>query len=79
MHCHIIWHPDGGMALQYIEQPDTIDANSYYSSSSFQKECSAYDAYAAAGGEGMLSYESGLKRDLQSHAHNGKFQRPGIL
>jgi FtsP/CotA-like multicopper oxidase with cupredoxin domain len=64
MHCHIIWHADGGMALQYIEQPSAIDAAGYYGSTSFQNECAAYQAYEAAGGEGKLSYESGLKRDL---------------
>lgn len=72
MHCHIIWHADGGMALQYIEQPDQIPASTYYNSQSFQDECTAYDGYTAAGGEGHLSYESGLKRDLERHQYHEK-------
>jgi hypothetical protein len=72
MHCHIIWHADGGMALQYIERPSDIDAAGYYGSSSFQSECTAYDKYVAAGGEEPLSYESGLKRDLERHRFGEK-------
>ncbi|EXJ76688.1 uncharacterized protein A1O5_01196 [Cladophialophora psammophila CBS 110553] len=69
MHCHIIWHADGGMGLQYIEQPDAIDANGYWSSQGFQDECNAYTTYADGGGEGRLSYEAGIKRDLERHKY----------
>ncbi|KAJ9602199.1 hypothetical protein H2200_013319 [Cladophialophora chaetospira] len=79
MHCHIIWHADGGMALQYIEQPSSIPASTYWNSPGFQDECKAYDAYKAAGGEDHLSYESGLKRGLERHAHHEKrFGHHGI-
>ncbi|OCT52534.1 Laccase-1 [Cladophialophora carrionii] len=79
MHCHIIWHADGGMALQYIEQPSAIPATDYYTSESFQSECAAYDAYVAAGGDRPASYESGLKRDLQRHRYGEKrFGRHGM-
>ncbi|KIW79811.1 hypothetical protein Z517_06426 [Fonsecaea pedrosoi CBS 271.37] len=69
MHCHITWHADGGMGLQYIEHPDKIDAEAYWTSSSFQDECSAYESYIAGGGEPKLSYEAGLKRDLERHRY----------
>ncbi|OAP61541.1 hypothetical protein AYL99_03744 [Fonsecaea erecta] len=69
MHCHIIWHADGGMGLQYIEQPDAIDAESYWSSQGFQDECSSYSNYQTGNVEGKLSYEAGIKRDLQRHRH----------
>ncbi|KIX08066.1 uncharacterized protein Z518_02721 [Rhinocladiella mackenziei CBS 650.93] len=62
MHCHIIWHADGGMGLQFLEQPDAIDAEQYWETPSFQDECAAYESYEAAGGEGKAPYESGLKR-----------------
>jgi hypothetical protein len=76
MHCHIIWHADGGMALQYIEQPASIPASQYWNSDSFQGECNAYDNY---GGEGKLSYESGLKRDLERHRfRETRFGRHGM-
>jgi len=73
MHCHLIWHADGGMGLQFIEQPDTIDAASYYNTPAFQNECAAYETYQDAGNEGKLPYEAGIKRhlaDLQSHGHS---------
>ncbi|KIW29502.1 uncharacterized protein PV07_05315 [Cladophialophora immunda] len=76
MHCHIIWHADGGMGLQYIEQPDAINANGYWTSSGFQDECNAYSSYQNGGGEGKLTYEAGIKRDLERHRyalkHKGK-------
>lgn len=64
MHCHIIFHADGGMALQFIEQPDSI--KDYYGSQ-FQDVCSKYESWEAAGGAGKLNYESGLKKRYAAH------------
>lgn len=65
MHCHLIWHADGGMGLQYLERPSEITAGKYYNSEGFQSECAAYEAYEAAGGEVKAPYEAGIKRHLQ--------------
>ncbi|KAK7883434.1 hypothetical protein LTR67_011256 [Exophiala xenobiotica] len=66
MHCHIIWHADGGMGLQFLERPDEIDAVGYYDAD-FKNECSAYETYEDAG-HGRHPYESGVKRrHLQAH------------
>lgn len=69
MHCHIIWHSDGGMGLQYLERPGEINAASYTSSSTFQNECAAYKNYEANGGELKAPYESGLKLKKRLHGH----------
>lgn len=72
MHCHIIWHADGGMALQYIEQPDLIQPEQYTSTSAFQNECSAQQSYQAQGSFRLPeSFASGLKKrhDFNAHAH----------
>ena len=61
MHCHIVWHVDGGLALQWIERPDDIPAKEYASKASFQNECSAMAAFEGSG-SGKFSWESGLKR-----------------
>jgi hypothetical protein len=61
MHCHIAWHVDGGLALQFIEVPSQIPAPSWVSSNGFQNQCSNYAAYEAAGGAKKTSDESGLK------------------
>ena len=72
MHCHIIWHADGGMGLQFIERPDDIQADKYYGQPEFQNECSAYENFEKAGGSGKLIYESGLKkRHLDAHKFHG--------
>ncbi|RVX69828.1 hypothetical protein B0A52_05662 [Exophiala mesophila] len=67
MHCHLIWHADGGMGLQFLEQPASIDASKYYNSPSFQNECKAYEAYEAIGGGHKHPYEAGVKRHLDGH------------
>ncbi len=60
MHCHIIWHVDGGLALQWIERPDEI--KNYYGSAAFKDECAANAKYeASAPGRVHTSGESGLK------------------
>ena len=75
MHCHIIWHADGGMALQYLERPSEIGAGKYYNKPEFKDECAAYNAYEASGGRIKDPYESGLKkRHVEEHilAHGHK-------
>jgi len=63
MHCHIIWHADGGMALQYIERPDAINAGQYWNTDAFQDECQALAAYEAEGPHRQKhEYEAGLRR-----------------
>ncbi|TKA31369.1 hypothetical protein B0A50_02214 [Salinomyces thailandicus] len=42
MHCHISWHADEGLAVQFLETPDSIDSIS----SDFDSQCSSwYDFY----------------------------------
>ncbi|KAK5129687.1 hypothetical protein LTR08_002979 [Meristemomyces frigidus] len=41
MHCHIAWHADEGLAVQFLESPSTI--SSY--ASDFDTQCSAWDIY----------------------------------
>jgi len=61
MHCHIVWHVDGGLALQWIERPNDIPA--YANSQAFKSECSSLNTWQNAGpGRIHTSGESGLKR-----------------
>lgn len=61
MHCHIAWHVDGGLALQWIERPD--DMKSYAAASDFKNECDAYAAYEAKSPAfRKTSGQSGLRR-----------------
>ncbi|RSL51123.1 hypothetical protein CEP51_015247 [Fusarium floridanum] len=46
-HCHIIWHSESGMGLQFIERPDEIPAQAFTSKESFKQECAAELAYEA--------------------------------
>ncbi|EXJ80094.1 hypothetical protein A1O3_08380 [Capronia epimyces CBS 606.96] len=63
MHCHITWHLDGGLALQFIERPQDIDAAGYVNKPSYKDECSSLQAYEAANPYGdKLTGQSGLKR-----------------
>ena len=67
MHCHIAWHLDGGLALQFIERPDDITANAFVGKQSFKDECSALTAYESANPQGAkLSGQSGLKRRYEA-------------
>lgn len=60
MHCHIAWHVDGGLALQYIERPEDI---TYRTTAEFDSECSSYRAFEASTPESRkLSSQSGLRR-----------------
>ena len=63
MHCHIVWHVDGGLSLQWLERPDEIPASTYANKAEFKNECSAMEAYEAQGSfRQKTSGESGLKR-----------------
>ncbi|KAL2427350.1 Oxidoreductase OpS5 [Exophiala dermatitidis] len=62
MHCHIIWHADGGMGLQFLERPSDINAAKYYNTRAFQDECSTLKAYEAVGDRYKSPYEAGIKR-----------------
>lgn len=65
MHCHITWHADGGLALQFIERPDDIPSTTYVGQS-FNNECSALATYETSYPQGKkLSGQSGLKRSSE--------------
>lgn len=72
MHCHLIWHADGGMGLQFIEQPSDIHPENYYDAG-FKSECSAYKSYDTSGGA-RDPYEAGIRR-RHAQAHNGYAHR----
>lgn len=79
MHCHIIWHADGGMGLQYLERPDEINAGKYYNTPAFQDECSAYASYEASGDHYKSPYEAGIKRrHLGDRKFHGRFHGNSI-
>lgn len=76
MHCHITWHVDGGLALQFVERPSDITAKAYVNDA-FNQECSALEAYQSANPQGAkLSGQSGLKRrgGIDADVNVGKFQ-----
>ena len=63
MHCHIAWHADGGLAMQFVERQDEIPAAQWTSNTSFQDQCAAYEAFNTNTGKGIkTSGESGLKK-----------------
>lgn len=63
MHCHIAWHVDGGLALQWIERPDDMSSSGYTSQSEFEDQCTAYASYEASGAQyAKFSGQSGLRR-----------------
>lgn len=63
MHCHIAWHVDQGLALQWIERPDDMKSSGFISGLQFKQECDDYAAY-----EGQSSFfhkfsgQSGLRK-----------------
>ena len=66
MHCHIAWHVDGGLALQWLERPDEIPA--YAAKDSFKQECSDYTSYEAADTAHVkYSGQSGLKKREETY------------
>ncbi len=61
MHCHIVWHVDGGLALQWLERPD--DIADYASKDDFKSECDSLRTWQRANPLGIPpSGQSGLKR-----------------
>lgn len=63
MHCHIVWHVDDGLALQFIERPNDIVNAKYTSKDSYQQECAALNEYQSANPQAVRTEgESGLKR-----------------
>jgi len=63
MHCHIAWHVDGGLALQWIERPDDMSSSGYTTKEQFQDQCSSYATYEASGTQYQkFSGQSGLRR-----------------
>lgn len=61
MHCHIVWHVDGGLALQFTERPK--DILPYANSTAFKDECSSLAAWQGNDSSRVhTSGESGLKR-----------------
>jgi L-ascorbate oxidase len=62
MHCHIVWHVDGGLALQFIERQDKIPAVRWTQNAAFEDQCDAYEAFQATGEGIKFSGESGLKK-----------------
>ena len=60
MHCHIVWHIDGGLGIQFVESEAEI---TNYVDDAFESECSAYAAYEAASpSHNKNDGESGLRR-----------------
>lgn len=79
MHCHIVWHVDGGLAMQFVERESDIDAP-HYITSDFESECSSYATYEAASPSHLKTGgESGLRRrwmdDLMSGPHHDVVRR----
>lgn len=73
MHCHIAWHVDGGLALEFVEREDAIPAQQWTSSTAFQDQCSAYATYQEVTGNYRTSGESGLrKRNVGAQAEDGQ-------
>ncbi|RMD39446.1 hypothetical protein DV735_g5686, partial [Chaetothyriales sp. CBS 134920] len=63
MHCHIVWHVDGGLALQWLERPSEIPASQYVNKAEWQNECAGEVAYEAADPRHIkTTSDSGLKR-----------------
>ncbi|KIW10823.1 hypothetical protein PV08_10122 [Exophiala spinifera] len=61
MHCHIVWHVDGGLALQWIERPD--DIKPYAASDEFQSECDSLTDWQRSNPLGIpSSWQSGLRK-----------------
>lgn len=62
MHCHIVWHVDGGLAMQFVERESDINAGQYMTPA-FQQECSSYKSYSSQSPAYVpTSGESGLRR-----------------
>jgi hypothetical protein len=82
MHCHIVWHVEGGMALQFVERPK--DIAKYANKPEFKSECKAMAKYEEDPANRKHAGQSGLKiremfggdvvrRDIHRHAHKHNF------
>ena len=61
MHCHIAWHVEGGLAMQFLERPQDIPAAAYTDTDAFKGQCAAYEAYSAVASFPLNGGDSGLK------------------
>lgn len=62
MHCHIIWHVDGGLAVQWVERPKDIPYPVFVDEE-FKEECQAYVNYESkTPGAIKPDGESGLRK-----------------
>lgn len=68
MHCHIVWHVEGGMALQFVEAPKSINAGKYANKPDFKQQCAAMTEYESDPARRKLPGQSGVKRDLEDFA-----------
>lgn len=57
MHCHIAWHADEGLAVQFLEQKDRIGQVESYPSD-FDSQCQSWNAYAK--GAFYAKHDSGI-------------------
>ncbi|KAK0940342.1 laccase, multicopper oxidase, benzenediol:oxygen oxidorectuctase [Friedmanniomyces endolithicus] len=58
MHCHIAWHADEGLAVQFLESASTIGTVAQIPSD-FASQCSAWDSYYN-GHPAYLQHDSGI-------------------
>lgn len=56
MHCHIGWHTDEGLALQFVERYSEIAQ--LYDATSMNNTCNAWDAWQNAAG--LVQADSGI-------------------
>ncbi|KAL1984795.1 hypothetical protein VTN96DRAFT_8639 [Rasamsonia emersonii] len=58
MHCHIGWHTEMGLAIQFIEQYDV--ARSLIDYDFLQENCAAWESYAKVEGTVQNEYDDGI-------------------
>ena len=56
MHCHIGWHVDEGLALQFIERQDEI--RDLVNCTPFNENCAAWDKYVKT--KNVVQQDSGV-------------------
>lgn len=79
MHCHIVWHVNEGLALQWLERPDDIVADDLASGAEFQSECAALKEWQDGHPGGVHgSGESGLKKRSDSFFEREIEARGGV-
>lgn len=57
MHCHIAWHADEGLAVQFLESPERIGQVEEFPSD-FDSQCQAWDSYSS--GMFYAKHDSGI-------------------